>query len=498
MATEFNNIDFGFRYGTQRAIDTTYYHKGTFNVATDTGELYVDIGGSRVAMNKDIHLVNTEVELRAMTNPTSDRVYYTKDTMKLFVYDETRLRWNNIGGSPDEILARVESLAQVVAAIHSFEIIILESADDLPEVGESHIIYFVPQDTPTEENIKYEEYVWVSNEGYYEKIGIAEADLTNYYTKGQVDAIIGENYVTNPSDVNYKGTVSTRLYNAENSITEYRAEIGPMDSTASGFVTIGGRLTEIEHKLGASMDPSSTSGFKSVDTRLDTLESASSTDSEDITEIKAKFGAYPDSTDSGFTTVENRFAEIEAKIGSTMDPSSTSGFQTIDTRLDTLESASTTAANDIAEFKLQLGNYPKSYNVGFVTIDNRFKAVEQEVDDNQEANQTAISAVADRATELEAKLGDMGSSSATGFKTVDERLNILETTGAVASDVAELAKKIGDDYPSSDDPEFISIFDRLTDIENRLSVIEHYALSTPYPIYTPPTPNPEPDPENGD
>ena len=74
MATEFSNIDFGFRYGTQSAVDNTNYLEGTFNIATDTGELYIDIGGSRVSMNKDIHLINTEVELRAIENPTSDRV----------------------------------------------------------------------------------------------------------------------------------------------------------------------------------------------------------------------------------------------------------------------------------------------------------------------------------------------------------------------------------------------------------------------------------------
>lgn len=502
MATEFNNIDFGFRYGTQRAIDTTYYKAGTFNIATDTGELYIDIGGSRVPMNKDIHLINTEAELRAITNPTSDRVYYTKDTMRLFVYDETRLRWNNIGGSPDEILDRVAALSEVVNAIHSFEIVILESADDLPEEGESHIIYFVPQEEQTSEDIKYEEYVWIVNERYYEKIGIAEADLNNYYTKGDVDAIIGSNYVTDPTDVNFKGTVSTRLYTSERDITELKAEMGTMDSTATGFITVAARLNEIESKIGASMDPSGTVGFESIDSRLDTLESASFTYTEDITEINAKLGAYPDSSASGFIDISTRITEIESKIGSSMDPSSTSGFQSIDARLDTLESASTSAASDIAEFKLQLGNYAHSYNTGFVSIENRFQAVEQDINNNQTANETAIGAVADRATELEAKLGDMGSSTDTGFLTVEDRLTTLETTGALATDVTELVKKIGEGYPDSDDPYFMSIWDRLTDIENRLYIIEHYALvGMPYPSYTPsypPTPEPEPDPNEGD
>ena len=187
MATEFNNIDFGFRYGTQRAIDTTHYLQGTFNIATDTGELYIDIGGSRISMNKDIHLINTEAELRAIVEPTSDRVYYTKDTMRLFVYNETELRWINIGGSPDEVNARIDNLIQVVDSLHSFEIIVLESVEDLPEVGESNIVYFVPQTLTPDADTKYDEFVWVASLGYYEKIGMDPRDVDRRcsYRKGR-------------------------------------------------------------------------------------------------------------------------------------------------------------------------------------------------------------------------------------------------------------------------------------------------------------------------
>lgn len=57
--------------------------------------------------------------------------------------------------------------------------------DTLPTTGESNIIYLVKK-AGTGTNI-HDEYVYV--EGNWEKIGTTDVDLTNYYTKTQVDSI---------------------------------------------------------------------------------------------------------------------------------------------------------------------------------------------------------------------------------------------------------------------------------------------------------------------
>ena len=57
--------------------------------------------------------------------------------------------------------------------------------DTLPTTGESNIIYLVKK-AGTETDI-HDEYVYV--EGNWEKIGTTDVDLTNYYTKTQVDSI---------------------------------------------------------------------------------------------------------------------------------------------------------------------------------------------------------------------------------------------------------------------------------------------------------------------
>ncbi len=58
---------------------------------------------------------------------------------------------------------------------------------ELPETGESGIIYFVPPITRTTQN-EYEEYMWI--DGAFELIGTTEIDLSDYYTIEEVDNAI--------------------------------------------------------------------------------------------------------------------------------------------------------------------------------------------------------------------------------------------------------------------------------------------------------------------
>lgn len=57
--------------------------------------------------------------------------------------------------------------------------------DSLPETGESNIIYLVPSSKQEEKNIK-DEYIWI--DGNWELIGSTKIDLSNYYTKDEVNS----------------------------------------------------------------------------------------------------------------------------------------------------------------------------------------------------------------------------------------------------------------------------------------------------------------------
>lgn len=272
MSTEFSNIDFGFRYGNSRAVSHSDLLDGTFVIATDTGELYIDIGGIRVPMNKDIFTYNTEAEIRALLEPVPNKLYYAKDTFRLFAYDEEHLRWINAGGSPDEINERIDRLVNIINAINSFEIVIIESEAGLPVTGESHIIYLVPQ-PDSDDDTQYDEFLWIESESRYEKIGVTIPDLSGYYTSEQVDGLL--------SVIDGKVTINT------NTITNLQTNLntlsGKVDTAESNITSLGsdldtaeGNITNIQSAIGNYNTDSSDPDYKgTISDRLDTVETAS-------------------------------------------------------------------------------------------------------------------------------------------------------------------------------------------------------------------------------
>ena len=210
--TVFQNIDFGFRRGSHDGLMNTSIENGTFNVCKDTGELYIDIDGERVPTN-DIIIYNSEAEIRALLTPAK-KIYYARDTYNLLTFETSDLQWKIVGGEDvkfshsaekdslgniisdhyqskaeaqsdiDTVNASINDLRAVVANINSFEISVVES---LPEEGKDHIIYFVHQNGSEDEDTQYDEYIWLLDPGYFEKIGITTSDLGNYYNKTEVD-----------------------------------------------------------------------------------------------------------------------------------------------------------------------------------------------------------------------------------------------------------------------------------------------------------------------
>lgn len=74
-----------------------------------------------------------------------------------------------------------EEVQNLLSTFTSLKIKVVASIDD---VTEKKIIYFVPKDE--KENDTYDEYILVN--GKPEKIGNTKVDLSDYYTKGQIDA----------------------------------------------------------------------------------------------------------------------------------------------------------------------------------------------------------------------------------------------------------------------------------------------------------------------
>lgn len=74
---------------------------------------------------------------------------------------------------------------QINSLIGSITTINFKIVDSLPGTGENNLIYLVPSSKQEEKNIK-DEYIWIDNS--WELIGSTKIDLSNYYTKDEVDS----------------------------------------------------------------------------------------------------------------------------------------------------------------------------------------------------------------------------------------------------------------------------------------------------------------------
>lgn len=85
------------------------------------------------------------------------------------------------------------SQAQINKLLASVNKPAFEVVDVLPESGEQNVIYLVKKDTSSEQNDVYDEYIWIADEdgmSHWEHIGSTAVDLSNYYTKAEITALL--------------------------------------------------------------------------------------------------------------------------------------------------------------------------------------------------------------------------------------------------------------------------------------------------------------------
>ena len=95
-----------------------------------------------------------------------------------------------------------------------------EKVDELPQTGESNVIYLVPSSNQTTGN-EYDEYYWDATSNTFETLGSTAIDLSNYYTKSETlstEQIAETYYNKTESDSNYytKSVVDSKLSNLTN------------------------------------------------------------------------------------------------------------------------------------------------------------------------------------------------------------------------------------------------------------------------------------------
>lgn len=115
----------------------------------------------------------------------------------------------------DSTIATKAYVTDAISNISTFSVTIVT---ELPATGQSNIIYFVGTQAP------YTEYMWINSA--WEIIGSTDTDLSNYYTKAQVDGKINPltTDITNLNDL---------VTGIENDVTDINSNISTLNTTVS-------------------------------------------------------------------------------------------------------------------------------------------------------------------------------------------------------------------------------------------------------------------------
>ena len=122
---------------------------------------------------------------------------------------------NKVTVKIDSTIATKAYVNDAIANISTFSVTIVT---ELPTTGQSNIIYFLGTQAP------YTEYMWIN--GAWEVIGSTDTDLSNYYTKAQVDSKISPltTDITNLNDL---------VTGLENDVVEINGNISTLNTTVA-------------------------------------------------------------------------------------------------------------------------------------------------------------------------------------------------------------------------------------------------------------------------
>lgn len=112
-----------------------------------------------------------------------------------------------------------------------------EKVDELPQTGESNVIYLVPSANQTTGN-EYDEYYWDATSNTFETLGSTAIDLSNYYTKNETlstEQIAETYYNKTESDQNLNNAIDGLNINFDTTGVYPKISLNKNDTEISSF-----------------------------------------------------------------------------------------------------------------------------------------------------------------------------------------------------------------------------------------------------------------------
>lgn len=152
------------------------------SIAKNASDLYAEATTRQNADNALQQNIDNEAAARANADTALEA---TIDSLRAKVYADLAAYYYT--------KSETYSQAQVNKLLASVNKPAFELVDELPESGKQNIIYLVKKDTSSEQNDVYDEYIWITDEDgteHWERIGSTAVDLSDYYTKEEITALL--------------------------------------------------------------------------------------------------------------------------------------------------------------------------------------------------------------------------------------------------------------------------------------------------------------------
>lgn len=107
----------------------------------------------------------------------------------LMDYAKTSTVDNKISDALTDYITEAEVNSKIVEAVKNITTFRKEVVSELPPTGEDNVIYLIPNPKSSDGNSKLE-YLWI--DGAYELIGSTDVDLSNYWSKDDMEIMTKE------------------------------------------------------------------------------------------------------------------------------------------------------------------------------------------------------------------------------------------------------------------------------------------------------------------